>query len=113
MRNASRVHHRELRVVYLTHRLRDRIRLATLACGNDSQIARVDIRANLARGNRDFAEYPTLFARDPLRWTPATARREAPLTDVFPRDEFYLNNHVEGTQGLLRPSDIMLHADSR
>jgi hypothetical protein len=37
----------------------------------------------------------------------------ATLTDVFPRDEFYLNNTVTGTQALARPQDLMLRAAHR
>jgi hypothetical protein len=60
--------------------------------------------AHLNRGNRGFGDYPGLFAAAPLRWTPGTPRAEAPLTDVFPRDEFYLNNPVQGTQALAGPA---------
>jgi hypothetical protein len=35
-----------------------------------------------------------------LAWTPDTPRAPAPLTDVFPRDEFYLNNGVPGIDAL-------------
>jgi hypothetical protein len=51
-----------------------------------------------------------MFARAPLAWGPGSARAEASLTDVFPRDEFYLNNPVVGTQALSRPSDLVARA---
>jgi hypothetical protein len=78
-----------------------------------ARLAEPAVAAHLARGNRDFADYPSLFARPPLRWSPATPRGAASLTDVFPRDEFYLNNGVEGTQALAVPVDVMLRADTR
>ncbi|MFM2151143.1 MAG: hypothetical protein RLZZ187_3449, partial [Pseudomonadota bacterium] len=64
------------------------------------------VQAHLARGNRGFSDYASFFANPALAWSPGTPRGEAPLTDVFPRDEFYLNNTVTGTQSLQRPSDI-------
>jgi hypothetical protein len=65
------------------------------------------VAAHLARGNRGFSDYAGMFARSPLAWLPGSPRAEAALTDVFPRDEFYLNNPVHGTQGLARPADVM------
>jgi hypothetical protein len=59
--------------------------------------------AHLARGNRDFADFPAMFAGRVLAWTPQTPRAPAPLTDVFPRDEFYLNNGVPGLETLAAP----------
>jgi hypothetical protein len=56
--------------------------------------------AHLARGNRDFSDYPGMFAGPVLAWTPETPRAPPPLTDVFPRDEFYLNNGVPGLETL-------------
>ncbi len=53
--------------------------------------------AHLRRGNPAFADWPVLFAGDALAWTPATPRAAPPLTDVFPRDEFYVNNPVTTT----------------
>jgi hypothetical protein len=58
------------------------------------------VMAHLRRGNRDFDDYPSLFAGTALAWRPGGERPAASLTDVFPRDEFYLNNGVVGTQGL-------------
>jgi hypothetical protein len=56
--------------------------------------------AHLARGNRDFADFAGMFGGPLLAWTPDTPRAPAPLTDVFPRDEFYLNNGVPGLETL-------------
>lgn len=66
------------------------------------------VAAHLARGNGGFADYPALFGGAPLVWQPGMPRAEASLTDVFPRDEFYLNNAVEGTQRLRRPQDLIV-----
>jgi hypothetical protein len=49
---------------------------------------------HLRRGNGAFADWSGLFAAPPIVWTPDMPRSEAPLSDVFPRDEFYLNNPV-------------------
>ncbi|WP_439596863.1 fused MFS/spermidine synthase [Falsiroseomonas sp.] len=65
------------------------------------------VAAHLARGNRDFADYAALFAQPALAWAPGSARPEALLTDVFPRDEFYLNNGVRHTQALRQPEDLL------
>jgi spermidine synthase len=71
------------------------------------------VARHLARGNGGFADYASMFARPPLSWTPGSPRAEASLTDVFPRDEFYLNNPVEGTQALMRPADLLARAAAR
>jgi hypothetical protein len=78
----------------------------------EARLADPVVAAHLARGNRDFLDYAALFAGASLRWSPATPRGAAPLTDVFPRDEFYLNNGVEGTQALAASADGMLRAES-
>jgi hypothetical protein len=72
-----------------------------------ARFAEPSVRAHLLRGNRGYDAYADFFARPPLAWTPETPRTEAPLTDVFPRDEFYLNNGVRGTQALARPQDVL------
>ena len=48
-----------------------------------------------------------MFAEPALVWDPATARPEAVLTDVFPRDEFYLNNGVTHTLALRRTEQLL------
>jgi hypothetical protein len=52
---------------------------------------------HLRRGNPAFSDWSSLFAAPPIAWAPATPRTEAPLTDIFPRDEFYMNNPVTTT----------------
>jgi hypothetical protein len=64
------------------------------------------VQAHLARGNAGFRDYAGFFARPALAWAPGRERPVASLTDVFPRDEFYLNNGVTGTQRLARPEDL-------
>jgi hypothetical protein len=63
------------------------------------------VAAHLARGNAEFRDYAAMFARSPLTWRPGMPRPEAPLTDVFPRDEFYLNNPVDYTDEMTAPTD--------
>jgi hypothetical protein len=76
----------------------------------ERRLADPAVMAHLRRGNRDFAEYASMFAGPHLAWTPGTARAPASLTDAFPRDEFYLNNPVSGTQKLVRPGDLVARA---
>ena len=64
------------------------------------------VRAHLARGNRGFDDYSSMFSNPGLRWTPASQREVVSLSDVFPRDEFYLNNLVVGTEGIAPSSDV-------
>ncbi len=52
---------------------------------------------HLRRGNPSFQDWRLLFANPPLAWSPGTPREEPPLTDIFPRDEFFLNNPVTTT----------------
>ncbi|NBQ74813.1 MAG: hypothetical protein EBU14_05495, partial [Acetobacteraceae bacterium] len=58
--------------------------------------------AHLRAGNTQFSDWVGLFADAPLRWLPGQQRQEPPLTDVFPRDEFYLNNPGAGTDHYVR-----------
>ncbi len=71
-----------------------------------ARFAEPGVRAHLARGNATFSDYPSFFARPALAWGPGRERPVASLTDVFPRDEFYLNNRVTGTERLARPEDV-------
>jgi spermidine synthase len=66
--------------------------------------------AHLRRGNRDFDSYGSMFTEPALAWRPGGARPEPSLTDVFPRDEFYLNNGVDGTQALSRQANRLAGA---
>ena len=68
------------------------------------RFAQPRVVAHLRRGNPDAAvDHAQLFAAPPVVWGPATLRAEAPLTDVFPRDEFYLNNPSEAADSIARP----------
>ncbi|HYF08406.1 MAG TPA: hypothetical protein VD970_12355, partial [Acetobacteraceae bacterium] len=49
---------------------------------------------HLLRGNPDYRNYPELMDEAIVVWGPDSPRAGATLTDVFPRDEFYLNNEV-------------------
>jgi len=71
------------------------------------RLAEPPVQAHLQRGNAEFSAYAGFFANPPLIWTPSTPRGVASLTDVFPRDEFYLNNRVVGTQRLSQPQDLI------
>ena len=73
---------------------------ATLA----ARFAEPAVAAHLARGNGSGIAFPDFFRRPAIAWAPSTPRAEASLTDVFPRDEFYLNNEV---------TDAVLHAPRR
>ncbi|WP_376092234.1 fused MFS/spermidine synthase [Roseomonas sp. CCTCC AB2023176] len=71
----------------------------------DRLVARLEepaVRARLLRGNPGFTDYAGMFRDAPLRWGPGMDRPAPPLTDVFPRDEFYLNNPVVGADALAR-----------
>jgi hypothetical protein len=57
---------------------------------------------HLRRGNPDFSDWGLLFANPPIAWSPLSPRQEPPLTDIFPRDEFYLNNPVTTTDVFAR-----------
>ncbi|GGG50773.1 hypothetical protein GCM10010964_42560 [Caldovatus sediminis] len=61
--------------------------------------------AHLRRGNAAFGDWVSMFAAPPAVWSRDDVTRdaadEAPLTDVFPRDEFYLNNPSESAEAAL------------
>lgn len=59
-----------------------------------SAFAEPAVLAYLKRGNPGFEAYAAMFGETPLVLFPAAPRVPAPLTDIFPRDEFYLNNPV-------------------
>jgi predicted membrane-bound spermidine synthase len=44
------------------------------------------------RGNPTIQDLGQLIAGEMVVWTPQTPRVEAPLTDMFPRDEFFMNH---------------------
>jgi hypothetical protein len=66
-----------------------------------ARFAAPEARAHLLRGNAADEDYAGMF-RDVLIWGPDTPRTEPPLTDVFPRDEFYLNNPIAGPDVVVR-----------
>lgn len=49
-------------------------------------------RAHLELGTPGIEDWSALFADAPLQWTPGKSGPKPALTDLFPRDEFYLNN---------------------
>jgi predicted membrane-bound spermidine synthase len=65
------------------------------------------IAARLAPGNPDrMAEVAAEISGEAIIWTPATPRGPAALTDMFPRDEFFLNNGVRETWGSAVPDAL-------
>ena len=58
--------------------------------------------AHLQAGNPASDDWAAMFAGGAVRWTPGQPRAVPPLTDVFPRDEFYLNNPSTGTDRFVR-----------
>ncbi|NKC29771.1 fused MFS/spermidine synthase [Falsiroseomonas selenitidurans] len=70
------------------------------------RFAQPEVTAHLGRGNREFRDYDGMFAQPALAWAPGDPRPPVLLTDVFPRDEFYLNNGVRYTDTLRRPEDL-------
>jgi hypothetical protein len=65
------------------------------------------IRERLHRGNPAAATSAAEQVADaPLVWTAATPRGPAPLTDMRPRDEFFVNNRVDDTWGSAPPPDL-------
>ena len=52
------------------------------------------VARHLARGNPAVDDLSALIAGEPETWLPSTPRPPAPLTDMFPRDEFFLNNRL-------------------
>ncbi|MBP0446277.1 fused MFS/spermidine synthase [Roseomonas sp. SSH11] len=60
------------------------------------------VQARLLRGNAEMRDYAAMFRDVPVVWEPGMPRGEATLTDIFPRDEFYLNNPVHGAELLAR-----------
>ncbi|MGG5807874.1 fused MFS/spermidine synthase [Falsiroseomonas sp. CW058] len=71
------------------------------------------VAAHLARGSREVRDFRPFFERPALVWDPATPRAAPSITDVFPRDEFYMNNPVLGTQPLRTPADVVARAGQR
>jgi spermidine synthase len=77
---------------------------APIPWDREAVLARLDgaeFRAWVARaGLDDHAGFARLIADPPLRWDPATPRGGGEInTDLFPRDEYYLNNPVVRPDG--------------
>jgi predicted membrane-bound spermidine synthase len=53
--------------------------------------------AHARRGNPNASDLSAMVAAPIQVWTPATPRVAAPLTDMFPRDEFFLNQPILAT----------------
>ncbi len=83
------------------------LRPASIMIGSDRPIE-LDLQALLARlrqpdvvqffqrGNPAIGDVAGLIADQPQHWNPGTPRVEPPLTDMFPRDEFFLNHAAQG-----------------
>jgi hypothetical protein len=69
----------------------------------EAVLARLDspaFREWAARAQVDPAEFARMFADPPVVWAPGTPRPRGEVnTDLFPRDEYYLNNPVEWPDG--------------
>jgi spermidine synthase len=71
------------------------------------RLAEPGVAARLALGNPGrIAEVSSEVAGEALVWEPATPRPPAALTDMFPRDEFFLNNPVLDTWGTEPPAHL-------
>jgi len=57
-----------------------------------AKLADPAVLAHARRGNAAVEALAHHVAGPAYRWTPATARDAAPLTDMFPRDEFFANH---------------------
>lgn len=57
-----------------------------------ARLAEPAVAAHLAHGRAGCCDWAALMREAPQVWTPGQAREKAPLSDLFPRDEFYLNN---------------------
>jgi spermidine synthase len=55
------------------------------------RLAEPAVAEHLARGRPGCCDWAAMIGEPPLVWGPGDARTDAPLTDLFPRDEFYLN----------------------
>jgi len=55
------------------------------------RLAEPAVAAHLAQGQAGCCDWAALIRETPREWGPGRARAKAPLSDLFPRDEFYLN----------------------
>lgn len=51
-----------------------------------------EMTAFARRGNPAIADLSQMIAGEMAVWTPETPRVAPPLTDMFPRDEFFMNH---------------------
>lgn len=58
-----------------------------------ARLASSDTAAHLALGRAGCCDWAAMMNEPPQLWAPGEPRAAAPLTDLFPRDEFYLNRH--------------------
>jgi predicted membrane-bound spermidine synthase len=66
-------------------------------------LSRPEVQAHARRGNPASADLQPLVAGGIQRWGPQTPRQGPVLTDMFPRDEFFLNHtHLDSW----RPRDL-------
>lgn len=70
-----------------------------------AEFAKPEHQAHLRTGHGQFSDWASMFAETPLHWQPGQRRGLPPLTDVFPRDEFYLNNPSITTDHFIRRLD--------
>ena len=57
-----------------------------------ARLASPDVAAHLALGHAGCCDWAALTRDTTRHWRPGDPRAAAPLTDLFPRDEFYLNH---------------------
>ncbi len=60
-----------------------------------ARLAEPAVAAHLAHGRAGCCDWSALMRDAPRRWVPGQARDAAPLSDLFPRDEFYLNSALD------------------
>ncbi|HZF76645.1 MAG TPA: fused MFS/spermidine synthase [Acetobacteraceae bacterium] len=69
------------------------------------------IMARLSQGNpARAAGIAAQVAGEAIAWGPDSPRRPAPLTDLFPRDEFFMNNPVRDTWDTPIPGHLLPRA---
>ena len=56
-----------------------------------ARLAEPAVAAHLTLGRAGCCDWAAMVQDAPRVWTPGEARTHAPLSDLFPRDEFYLN----------------------
>jgi spermidine synthase len=73
-----------------------------------ARLAEAEVARRLSHGNASrAAEVAREAAGTPIVWTPGTPRAPAPLSDMFPRDEFFRNNEVRDTWDTEPPPGLL------